>query len=363
MAQQQQTVLRVQTNIPTGIELTGSTSLSVTSAQRVTYSGSGTQTSPITGTTTGLSSTDDWSITMNVSGGTGTFYYTVDMPPPPVGSVNYYLNYGISFNVTKPDGNVRGMGGFDEYGTSDLIGTFKVYDGDQIYINAGLFIPTGATMSYYVIPDSSTTLSETLNYDTLDLYTDIPLKLNKSFAELQDIGKRNSDYSVGLSLPGSKKNNAFFENYFNVDTNSLYFDVTRRANIDVLMDDQRYFTGYMRLNKVSVLNSKVEYDVTLYSTVADLYGQMGNLLLKDLDYNDMDWHFNHYFNVFNVGAAWSQNTLQNGRIIPSLWMYPVVHNGYEYTGDTVNLSGATVANQTRLYTTTNQVGTCGLSCS
>jgi hypothetical protein len=127
------------------------------------------------------------------------------------------------------------------------------------------------------------------------------------------------------------------------------------VNIDVLLNDEKYFTGYMRLNKVSVLNSKVEYDVTLYSTVADLYGKMGNLLLKDLDYNDMDWHFNHYFNVYNVSSTWFYNTLQNTRIVPSLWMYPIVHNGYEYSGDTVNLSGATVANQTRLYTTTNQI--------
>ena len=30
--------------------------------------------------------------------------------------------------------------------------------------------------------------------------------------------------------------------------------------------------------KVSVLNSKVEYDVTLYSTVGDLFGKIGNNL-------------------------------------------------------------------------------------
>lgn len=357
MAQQQQTVLRVQTNIPSGIEFTGSTSLSVISDTNVTSGGSGTETSPITGTTTGSSSSDSWDIFMRVTGGTGTFYYNVNMSPYSGNGVDLFLYYGIRFVVTKPDGTVQGMGGFEEYGTSDLIGTFKVYDGDRIYIAAGISIPTGATMSYYVSPDTTTTFTEVLSYDTLDLYTDIPLKLNKSFAELQDIGKRNSDYSVGLSLPGSKKNNAFFESYFNVDTNSLYFDVTRRVNIDVLMDDQKYFSGYMRLNKVSVLNSKVEYDVTLYSTVADLYGKMGNNLLKDLDYNDMDWHFNHFFNVYNTSASWFQNTLQNGRVIPSLWMYPIVHNGYEYTGDTVNLSGATVANQTRLYTSTNQIGT------
>jgi hypothetical protein len=352
----QQTLLRVQTNIPSGIEYTGNTSISVISAQNVTYGGSGTQSLPITGTTTstGLSSSF-WDIFMGVSGGTGIFYYNVDMPAYTGSDPDLFQRYAIRFIVSKPDGTIQGMGGFYEYGISDLNGSFKVYDGDRIYVNAGISIPTGATMSYYVVPDNATSFGEVLSYDYLDLYDDIPLKLNKSFAELQDIGKRNSDYSVGLSLPGSKKNNVFFENYYNVDTKSLYFDVTKRVNIDVLLDDQKYFTGYMRLNKVSVLNSKVEYDVTLYSTVADLYGQMGNNLLKDLDYNDMEWHFNHYFNVYNTSSSWFQNTLQNGRIIPSLWMYPIVHNGYEYTGDTVNLSGATVANQTRLYTTTNQI--------
>jgi hypothetical protein len=358
MAQQQQTVLRVQTNIPSGIEITGSTSLSVISSSNVTFGGSGTETSPITGiTTSAIISNDSWSMSMRVTGGTGTFYYNVNMSPYNGASDDIFQEYGIRFIVTKPDTRVSGMGGFNEYGTTDLIGTFKVYNGDRIFVAAGSSIPTGATMSYYVLPDDTTEFSEVLSYDTLDLYTDIPLKLNKSFAELQDIGKRNSDYSVGLALPGSKKNNAFFESYFNVDTNSLYFDVTRRVNIDVLMNDQKYFTGYMRLNKVSVLDSKVEYDVTLYSTVADLYGQMGNNLLKDLDFNDMDWHFNHYFNVYNTSASWFQNTLQNGRIIPSLFMYPVVHSGYEYSGVTPNQSGGTVDSQTRLYTSTNEIGT------
>jgi hypothetical protein len=359
MAQQQQTVLRVQTNIPSGIEVTGSTSMSRTSSTNVTWGGNGTDTSPFTGVTTGvtISSSGSWSFSMEVTGGTGTFYYNVNQVPSTSTAVDLYLRYSISCVVSKSDGTIQGMGGFDEYGTEDLIGSFKVYDGDRIFWSAGLFIPTGSTFNFYVVPDNETLSSQVLSYDTLDLYTDIPLKLNKSFAELQDIGKRNSDYSVGLSLPGSKKNNSFFESYFNVDATSLYFDVTRRVNIDVLLNDEKYFTGYMRLNKVSVLNSKVEYDVTLYSTVADLYGKMGNNLLKDLDYNDMDWHFNHYFNVYNVASTWNYNTLQNGRIIPSLWMYPVVHNGYEYSGDTVNLSGGTVTDQTRLYTSTNQIGT------
>ena len=352
MAQQQQTVLRVQTNIPSGVEFTNTTSLSVSSNVGLTYSGSGTQLSPFTGTTTGTT----WSINMLVSGGTGTFYYDVNMSPYAGSEIDLYTFYNINMFIVKPDGNLSGMGGFNEYGTSDLIGNFKINNGDRIVIDGGTAIPTGGTFNFYAVPDATTSLTEIISYDNLDLYTDIPLKINKSFAELQDIGKRNSDYSVGLSLPGSKKNNAFFESYFNVDTNSLYFDVTRRVNIDVLLNDERYFTGYMRLNKVSVLNSKVEYDVTLYSTVADLYGKMGNNLLNELNFNDMDWHFNHYFNVYNVSSTWNYNTLQGTKIVPSLWMYPIVHSGYEYSGATVNQSGSTTNSQTRLYTSTNQIG-------
>jgi hypothetical protein len=362
MAQQQQTVLRVQKNASSGVEVIGSAALSVVSSNNVTYVGNGTEVSPYTGFTTGgFGFGSNWFMSMNVSGGTGTFYYDVDMIPYQGTSSNVYDEYFISFQLSQPTDipfivpirTKRGMGGFTEYNVSDLRGSFKVYDGDRVVVSAGASIPTGSTFNFYLVPDNETTISETLTYDTLDLYNDIPIKLNKSFAELQDIGKRNSDYSVGLSLPGSKKNNAFFENYFDVNTNSLFFDVTRRVNIDVLMNDEKYFEGYMRLNKVSVINSKVEYDVTLYSSVADLYGQIGNNLLKDLDYNDMDWHFNHYFTMYNVASTWSQNTLQNNDIIPSLWLYPIVHNGYEYTGDTVNLSGGTITSQTRLYTSTN----------
>ena len=151
-------------------------------------------------------------------------------------------------------------------------------------------------------------------YDTLDLYDNIPIKINKSFAELQDISKRNSDYSIGLTLPGSKKNNRFFESFFNVDSQSLYFNATLRVNCAVLLGGQVYFRGYMRLNKVSVMNSKVEYDLTLYSTVGDLFGEIGNNLLKDLNFTDTEYTFNHTFNLTGVTAGFSQfNFFKNSK--------------------------------------------------
>ena len=199
-------------------------------------------------------------------------------------------------------------------------------------------------------------VSGTFAYEFLDLYDDVPIKINKSVAELQDIAKKNSDYSIGLTLPGSKKNNRFFENFFNVDAVSLYFDASLRVPCSVLLNDEAYFVGYMRLNKVGVLNSKVEYSVTLYSEVGNLFGLIGNNLLKDLNFNDSEFHFNHTFDLANVSQQFDYTNFALDSEYPYPYFYPVVHNGYNYSGDTVIFSGN--SDQTRFYTSTNN--TAGL---
>jgi len=198
-------------------------------------------------------------------------------------------------------------------------------------------------------------ISGTTQFEFLDLTSDIPIKLNKSFAELQDIGKKNSDYSIGLSLPGSKKNNRFFENFFNVDTQSLYFNATLRVQADVLLGDEPLFKGYLKLNKVSVKNSAVEYDVTLFSTVADLFGAIGNNLLKDLNFNDSEYFFNHVFNLTNVTNAFNDTNFAINGEQPLPFIYPIVHNGYNYSGNSVTYSGSPVIDQTRFYTSTQPI--------
>ena len=219
----------------------------------------------------------------------------------------------------------------------------------------------------------NTTLNEPNVYEFtfLDLYGDIPIKINKSFAELQDIAKKNSDYSIGLTLPGSKKNNRFFEQFYNVDTQTLYFNPTERVNCSVLLNDEVYFRGYLRLNKINVINSKVEYDVTLYSTVGNLFGQIGNNLLKDLDFDDTEYTFNHTFSLTGVTNFFGQSNFFTDGEKPYPYFYPVVHNGYNYTNVTGttggtsdlylpnfsgNTTGATLLDQTRLYTSTSPIG-------
>ena len=201
------------------------------------------------------------------------------------------------------------------------------------------------------------TITGATQYLNLDLYSDIPIKINKSFAELQDISKKNTDFSVNLSLPGSKKNNRFFESFFNVDAQSLYFFSNKKTLCNVLIDNESVFNGYMRLNKVNVLDSKVEYDVTLFSSIANLFGDIGNNLLKDLDFDDSEYTFNHIFELYNAVEPYQDEATNFGlnQEAPYLYFYPIVHNGYEYSGSTINLSGGTTNEQTRFYTSTGPI--------
>ena len=335
----QQTVLRVKTNKPGSITVTGTTSVSVSNFSGVTYSGLGTTASQyvVNYLTSSaffeVQASGDGVLYFASTGATtnldGQFFQALVLHPGET-------EYRIIFNSFAPR--------YSDY--------FKVKNGDKIkFFNYSTL--SGSKLNVYFVGDVNYTRITPDEYDFLDLSSDIPITINKSFAEIQDISKRNSDYSIGIKLPGTKKNNRFFESYFNVDNQSLYFDATRKVQCNVLIDDESYFAGYLKLNKISVLKGQIEYDVSLFSNVGDLYGKIGNNLLTDLDFRDIDYHFNHVFTQENCLAGWRYESLKSAQEVPSKWFYPVVHNGYNYllTGNTtfVQTTGTT---GTSIYTTT-----------
>jgi len=340
MSQQQQTVLRVQTNKPSDITVTGNTSLSVhyRSTTGITYTGSGTFGDPYVGTFPLSSSYIEFQVS-----GDGLLNYNVSLTNTEIG-----YNY-LQIFIKHPNEEFFKLV-LTSFNSND-IDYLSLKDGDIIAIKQGS--SDGGSFSVYVDGVYSTTNYTVPEFDNLDLYSDIPLTINKSFAEIQDVSKRNSDYSVGVKVPGSKKNNRFFEDFYNVDQSSLYFDVTSKVPCQVLINDEKYFDGFLRLNRVSVINSKIEYDVTLYSTIGDLYGSIGNNLLKDLDFRDVDYHFNHFFDRDNVIAGWRYETLKSTGEVPSNYFYPIMHNGYNYkvSGNTTSVLNTSISG-TSYYTTT-----------
>jgi len=329
----QQAILRVETTkIDKTIQTSGT--FDVGFNYDMTVSGSGTTTNPYQlGVIDSL--TDYATGYFPISGGQGFVNYSISGHSDTLSAIAIGYNNDPVYHVIK-----------EEYG--EFSGTINVNSGDYIYLVLhGL--NSVATMYYDNTPITS------YKYLNLDLYSDIPIKITKSFSEMQDISKKNSDLSIGLLLPGTKTNNSFFENFFDVNVGLLNFDPTKRVPCSVIIDDAKFFSGYLKLNKINVKDSLKEYDVTLYSTIGNIFGLIGNNLLKDLDFGDPYHRFNHTFDTTNVMASWNRSNFTS-YFTPLEYIYPIIHNGYEYSGDTINFTGGTSNSQSRFYTSTSPIG-------
>ena len=117
----------------------------------------------------------------------------------------------------------------------------------------------------------------------LDLYRNEPVLLSLSFAELQDITKKNSNFSKAFSLPGSKKNNQVFNFFYDLNAIPTTFNPNNKFNASLLWDGYEIMVGSIRLNGVTIADDEIIYQVTFYNQVGDLMSNIGDKFLFDLD--------------------------------------------------------------------------------
>lgn len=172
-----------------------------------------------------------------------------------------------------------------------------------------------------------TSLSGTTIY--LDLYDDVSVNLNLSFAEIQDITSRNSGYSQTFRVPGTPKNNQFFNYMFNVNQEGLSFDIQKSVICSINYKGVEMMSGVLRLLKIIIDNNKVDYEVNIQDEVGVFINRISNKLLVDIDYTDLD----HSYISTNIKDSWiadysvsgTTGGLKDGQIL-----YPFAHIGYIY---------------------------------
>jgi hypothetical protein len=173
----------------------------------------------------------------------------------------------------------------------------------------------------------------------LDLYKNEPVILSMSFAELQDVTKKNSNYSKAFSLPGSKTNNLVFNFFYELNSVPTSFDPNNKFSASLMWDGYEIMVGYIRLNGVTIANGEIIYQVTFYNQVGDLMANIGDAFLYDLDLN----YLNH---------PYSQEVILQSQIDPNLFpligttnysyqngktMWGLFNIGYEYvSANTIN---------------------------
>ena len=173
------------------------------------------------------------------------------------------------------------------------------------------------------------------NGEILDLFADEEIKLSDNVTGLFDLGVIPADFTRQISLPGTKKNNAFFEHVYDI---SIFNPDTFATNIKVpcyLDFDGIYISqGYLQLNKVNVIANKFidSYEVTLFGAVSSFAKTITNTYLTQLTNLNI---YNHTASYSNISASWGGN-LFNGDIVYPLADYG---SGYQFTSGQYELFG------------------------
>jgi hypothetical protein len=169
----------------------------------------------------------------------------------------------------------------------------------------------------------------------LDLFDDEDILVSDNITGLFDIGTLPVDFSRTITLPATKKNNAFFEHVYDISIDTPYLFSTN-TKVDAYLDfDGIYLvSGYIQLNKVVLKGDMgiISYEVSLFGLVSSFARDMSRNYLTDLTTLAK---YNHTSSYNAITSSWS-GSLFDGDIVYPLADYG---SGYQFAAGTLQTFG------------------------
>jgi len=141
----------------------------------------------------------------------------------------------------------------------------------------------------------------------LDLFADEEIKVSNNITDLFDIGSVPGTFTRTITLPGTKKNNRFFEQYYDISVvEPDLFSTNQKVEAYLDFDGIYLANGYLQLQKVSVVENKFvdSYEVNLFGIVSNFSTDAQTYFLTDLDNLNV---YNHTSSLANISASWQGN--------------------------------------------------------
>ena len=157
----------------------------------------------------------------------------------------------------------------------------------------------------------------------LDVDGAVPLRLDISQVDNQEIGEVFGVSSQNFNLPGTSNNNKFFNHGYlesAVDVPGLYDTI----ECSVLRNGETLLQGNLQLNEVVTSDSGfITYDVTVSNKVVEFNEALKDKFFFEANFEDL----NHTLNTDNVLASWlprASATFKDGAIF-----YPLADYGFD----------------------------------
>jgi len=129
------------------------------------------------------------------------------------------------------------------------------------------------------------------NSDTalfLDLYETQPIKLTLSIEDITQ-ADATSVFSKTFKVPGTRHNNIFFENVFEVD--GINFDVTKKNYAEIIVDGAEFREGHIRVQKIFRNDDldRIDYELLFLGETRDFSSTIAEKTLCQLTMTDFNW--------------------------------------------------------------------------
>ena len=157
----------------------------------------------------------------------------------------------------------------------------------------------------------------------LDIDSNIPLRLDISAFDNSRIGVLFGVGSQTFDLPGTKKNNVFFKNAYEIgatDTPALYNFV----DASVLLDGDEILAGNMQLLEViTSVDGYVTYKVTVVDQAIQFTSNLDSAFIVNGDFSSL----NHNLSVEFITGSWSGSSNIEDLPLSGAVFYPLVDYG------------------------------------
>jgi hypothetical protein len=183
----------------------------------------------------------------------------------------------------------------------------------------------------------------------LDVKDGLDFSFNYSIADVRDPNKRSTSYSKTIKCPSTKANDIIFGNIWEINIANAYdptlsnvnvnFNPNKKAEARVVHDGVEVMVGVVQLRKVTIQNTKLEYEVVFIGKLKNIFSVLGDKQLNDveaidndndgfaetfvpyIDFSDLD----HFLTEPVLTASWN-NT--------SGYTYPMIDYGLAFNYDT-----------------------------
>ena len=189
------------------------------------------------------------------------------------------------------------------------------------------------------IPDNAELYYKPQTEFEFDLIESPSIVVNFNFLDIKEPTLRKGSFSQTIKVPFSNRNNKFFENWFNVNLDTLIFDTNTKFDAIVFVDTMEQMQGFIQLKSI-YLNAR-EYEIVIFGNTANFFTDIKDKKLRQAFENDnngiitSDEQLDHYLTSANVVDSWTSPGLTTigtnpvgGASTSNDIMYPVIDYGH-----------------------------------